>query len=281
MKKYNLYSIIFLFITTTIWAQIDLPRLSPKASVSQTIGYTVITIEYSRPGVKGRKIWDGLVPYNKVWRTGANESTRIQFTNDVMIEGNKIPAGIYSLYTIPNEEEWTVIINKALTWGLNYYPEEDILRFNVKPQKAPFTERLLFTIPVLTDSSCYIVMNWENLQISFKVEVSLAKQVYSKIKEAIGNAKQDEWQVYIVAANFAAEHEVFMDEAFQWIDKALSITKNFNCYLTKAKLLFKKHNYNEALKMIERCREAGRNDEDYQNHIIEIDLLEKQIKEKI
>jgi len=280
MKK-NLLFIFFLLITTTLFAQIDLPRLSPKASVSQTIGYTTITIEYSRPGVKGRKIWGSLVPYNKVWRTGANESTRIQFTGDVIIEGNKIPAGIYSLYTIPDENEWTVIINKALTWGTNYYPEEDILRFKVKPQKGPFTERLLFTIPELTDSSCYIFMNWENIQISFKVEVNLTEQVYKKIKEALNNVKEDQWQIYVVAANYAADHEVFIDEAFQWIEKALTISKNFNCYLVKAKLFYKKKNYQEALKTIERCREAGRNDEDYQNRIYEIDLLEKQIKEKL
>lgn len=279
MKKYILAA--FLFFVTSLFAQIELPRLSPKASVSQTIGYTTITIEYSRPGVKGRKIWDGLVPYNKVWRTGANESTRIQFTTDVTIEGNKIPAGIYSLYTIPNENEWTVIINKALTWGVNYYPEQDVLRFKVKPQKSQFTERLLFTIPELTDSTCNIVMNWENLQISFTVKVDLAKQVYEKIKDAIGNAKEDNWQVYVVSANYAAEHGIFIDEAFEWIDKALAITKNFNCYLVKAKLYYKKNNYDDALKMIEKCREVGRNDEDYKNHIIEIDLLEKQIKEKM
>lgn len=279
MKKYILAA--FLFFVTSLFAQIELPRLSPKASVSQTIGYTTITIEYSRPGVKGRKIWDGLVPYNKVWRTGANESTRIQFTTDVTIEGNKIPAGIYSLYTIPNENEWTVIINKALTWGVNYYPEQDVLRFKVKPQKSQFTERLLFTIPELTDSTCNIVMNWENLQISFTVKVDLAKQVYEKIKDAIGNAKEDNWQVYVISANYAAEHGIFIDEAFEWIDKALAITKNFNCYLVKAKLYYKKNNYDDALKMIEKCREVGRNDEDYKNHIIEIDLLEKQIKEKM
>lgn len=278
MNKYLLSILIF---TSSLFAQIELPRLSPKASVSQTIGYTVISIEYSRPGVKGRKIWGDLVPYNKIWRTGANESTRISFTTDVLIEGNKIPAGIYSLYTIPNENEWIVIINKALTWGINYYPEEDVFRFNVIPTSAPFTERLLFTIPELTDSSCNVVMNWENLQISFKVEVELTKQVYDKIKNAIANAKNDDWQIYVVASNYAAEHNVFLDEAFQWIDKAISISKNFNCYFTKAKLFFKKNNYVEALKMIDLCREAGRNDENYQHRLIEIDLLENQIKENM
>ncbi|MCX7797038.1 MAG: DUF2911 domain-containing protein [Melioribacter sp.] len=279
MKKYILLSLIL--IKSSLLAQIELPRLSPKASVSQTIGYTTISIEYSRPGVKGRNIWGSLVPYNKVWRTGANESTRIQFTTDVTIEGNKIPAGIYSLYTIPNENEWTIIINKALTWGTIYNPEQDILRFNVKPQKGPFTERLLFTIPEFTDSTCKVVMNWENLQISFNVKIDLAKQVYEKIKEAIGKAKEDNWHVYVVSANYAAENGIFIDEAFQWINKALTISKNFRCYLVKAKLYFKKKNYNEALKMIDKCRDAGRNDEGYQNYIIEIDLLEKQIKEKL
>ena len=277
--KSRYFAFIFL-MAGTIFAQVDLPRLSPKASVSQTIGYTNITIDYCRPGVKGRTIWGDLVPYDKVWRTGANETTRIQFTTDVTVEGTKVPAGIYSIYTIPTADEWMVIINKALVWGLDYYPEKDLFRFKVKPQKGPFTERLLFTMPELTDSSCTVVMNWENLQILFNVEVNLANQVLKKIQEAISQAKPDDYQVYIVGAKFAADHNVFLNDAFQWIDKALSISKNFNCYLVKSRLLYLEGKYVDALKTIELCRDAGRNDSDYSSQIAEIDLLEKRIKEK-
>ena len=280
--KIKLFTIFLFTIALSIsHAQLDMPRLSPNATVSQTIGYTVVTINYCRPGVKGRTIWGDLVPYGKVWRTGANETTRIQFTTDVNIQEKKIPAGIYSLYTMPGKDEWTVIINKALVWGLDYYPDKDLFRFNVKPGKAPFIERLQFTIPELTDSSCTVNMNWENLQVSFNVEVNLAGQVLTKIKEAISQAKPDDFQVYIVGAQFAADHNVFINEAFQWIDKALSISKNFNCYLVKAKLYYIKGKYVDALKAIELCRDAGRKDSDYTSQIGEVDLLEKRIKEKM
>lgn len=281
MLKYYLTFFSFLIFGSLLFAQVEMPRVSPKASVSQNIGYTTITIDYSRPGVKERKIWGGLVPYNKVWRAGANESTRLRFTTDVIIEGNKVPAGIYSLYFIPAEDEWTVIINKALLWGTQYKEEEDLLRFKTKPQSAPFTERLEYTIPVLSDSSCSVVVNWENLQISFVVSVDLVNQVYAKINEAIARANSDEWQVYVLGANFAAENGVFIEEAFRWIDKAISLSKNFNCFLAKARLYYKTGKYTEALKTIELCREAGSSDNDYQNHIAEVDLLEQRIKNQM
>ena len=281
MKKFYLILITCFTLFSFIHAQDIIPRYSPNASVSQTIGYTNITITYCRPGVKLRKIWGDLVPFNKVWRTGANESTRIQFTTDVKINGNNIPAGTYSIYTIPTEKDWTVIINKALVWGLDYYPEQDLMRFKVTPQKGPFTERLMFTIPEITDSTCSVVMNWENLQISFDVSIDLAGQVYTRLKDEIAKAKSDDFQIYVIGADFAAEHGVFLDEAFKWINKALTISRNFNIYLAKANLLYKEGKYIDALKAVDMCRDAGRNDSDYSSHIAEIDYLEQKIKNKL
>ena len=282
MKRVALFITAFVFVCSYVNAQDEMiPRYSPKASVSQTVCFTDITITYCRPGVKMRKIWGDLVPYDKVWRTGANETTRIQFTTDVEIEGKKIPAGIYSIYTIPTKDEWTVIINKALVWGLYYYPKQDLYRFKVKPQKAQFTERLLFTMPDLTDSTCDVVMNWEDLQISFRVKVNFVEQTYSRIKDTIAKAKPDDYQVYVVGAQFAADHGVFIKEAFNWINKALEISNNFNCYFQKARLYYKEGKYVDALKEVQRCRDAGRNDSDYSSKIAEIDLLEQRIKEKL
>ena len=281
MRKFFTAVYFMLFVCSPVLSQDIIPRYSPNASVSQELGYTDITITYCRPGVKMRTIWGDLVPYNKVWRTGANETTRIQFTTDVKINGNKIPAGTYSIYTIPTKGEWTVIINKALVWGLDYYPDKDILRFQVKPEKAPFMERLRFTIPELTDSTCSVVMNWEYLEISFDVEINLAQQVYTKLKEEMAKAKPDDFQIYIIGANFAADHGVFMKEAFQWLDQALTISRNFNIYLAKSRLYYKEGKYTDALKTLNLCRSAGRNDSDYMSHIAEIDLLEKRIKENL
>lgn len=279
-SRYIVFAFMLMF-TGYLFAQVDLPRLSPKASVSQIIGYTNITIDYCRPGVKGRTIWGELVPYNQVWRTGANEATTIQFTTDVAVNGNKVPAGKYSLFTFPTPDKWTVILNKTdKQWGaFNYKQEDDLLRFDVKPEKGAFTERQLFTFRNMTDSSIDVVMNWENLQINFKVEVDLTNQVHAKIKEAIA-AKPDNWQVYAESANYAADNEMFLDEALQWADKAISLDGAYYPYFVKAKILFKKNNLKEALKSLEKCRDAGRSDTNYQSFVAQIDFLESQIKSK-
>ena len=150
-------------------------RISPKASVSQTVGFTDITISYSRPGVKGRKIWGGLVPYDKVWRAGANEATKITFSTDVVIEGKKLPAGAYGFFAIPGKDTWTLIFNKvADQWGAFEYNEaEDALRINVKPEKNNFTEWLRYEITKTSDTTATISLEWENLKVPFKVEVKL------------------------------------------------------------------------------------------------------------
>ena len=147
-------------------------RLSPKAWLGQTVGFTDINIVYSRPGVKGRKIWDGLVPYGKVWRAGANEATKITFSTDVVIEGKKLVKGSYGFFTLPNDKEWVVIFNKvADQWGAFEYNEaEDALRIKVKPQSNNMQEWLAYTIEKTGDTTANVSLEWEKLKVSFKIE---------------------------------------------------------------------------------------------------------------
>jgi hypothetical protein len=283
MKNFFLLILAIVFFYLPINAQDFLPYYSPKALVSQTIGYTDVTITYCRPGVKERIVWGSLVPFNKVWRTGANEATTISFTTDVVVEGRDIPAGRYSLFTIPTEKEWTVILNKIDNqWGaFKYDSQEDILRFNVKPTNSDYMERLIFSIPVLNDSSCVVALQWEKLQIAFNVKINFAQQVYIKIKDAIAKSSSNDFSVYVVGARFAADYGVYLNDAFGWIDKAISIEKNFTCYFQKARLYYVSGKYVDALKEIGRCRDAGRNDSDYPSHLAEIDMLEQRIKSKL
>ena len=134
----GLLSILILGAADAALAQIDLPRPSPNASVSQTVGITEITLKYSRPGVKDRQIWGKLVPYYKVWRMGANENTTIKFSTPVKIDGHELAAGIYGLQAIPTSGEWTIIFSKdADEWGaFDYKQENDALRIEAKPQPA-------------------------------------------------------------------------------------------------------------------------------------------------
>lgn len=153
-------------------AQDKKPRISPKAGVSQIIGTTEVKISYSRPGVKGRKIWGELVPYNKVWRAGADEATKFTFANDVKINGKKIPAGSYSFFVIPSNGEWTLILNKvADQWGAFEYNEnQDLIRFKVNPQKNGYQEWLAYSFSGMSTGTAYIDLTWEYLKVSLKVE---------------------------------------------------------------------------------------------------------------
>jgi len=184
-KKRSFAAVILLsgtlFLTSFLFAQEKKKpevRISPKAEVSQTIGLTKVSISYSRPGVKGRKIWGGLVPYNKVWRTGANEATKITFSTDVKINGKKLKKGSYSFFAIPTEKEWTLIFNYVHDqWGAFTYNEaKDALRVKVKPEKGNFTEWLYYSFDKMNvqkrgkPNTAVVCLNWENLKVPFTVE---------------------------------------------------------------------------------------------------------------
>ncbi|CAN5391419.1 DUF2911 domain-containing protein [soil metagenome] len=174
-----------LVISNNLQAQNDKQnRPSPPASASKEIGGTKVNIDYSSPAVKGRKIWGSeLVPYNKVWRTGANEPTKITFSEDVMVEGKELKAGTYALFTIPAENEWTVIFNKNhQQWGAyDYSEEEDVLRVKAKPTKAKqMNERMKIDIREKGTNKGEVVIAWENLEVPFTVEAKKGNKKASK-----------------------------------------------------------------------------------------------------
>lgn len=147
------------------------PRTSPNASVSQTIGTTQVSITYGRPSVNGREVFGGLEAFGEVWRTGANESTAITFSNDVMVEDQKIEAGTYSLYTIPGEDEWTIIINSQLSWGTQYDESKDVARVTVEPMQAQQQEQFMIYFQNVTNSSAECVLHWDETKVPFTIKV--------------------------------------------------------------------------------------------------------------
>lgn len=176
--KINLGVILIALLTLGFISQSDAQdylkklRISPKAEVMQVVGLTQVNISYSRPGVKGRKIWGGLVPYDKVWRAGADEATKFTFSSDVLIEGKQLPAGSYSFFIIPSRKEWIIIFNKiADQWGAFTYNEaEDILRIKKKPKSAEFEEWLKYEFVKTGDYSADIVFHWEKQKVVLKLE---------------------------------------------------------------------------------------------------------------
>ena len=177
--------VISLFLATTIDTNAQNEkkapevRVSPKATVMQTIGFTDVTISYSRPGVKGRKIWGDLVPYDKVWRAGANEATKMTFSKDVTINGHKLPTGSYAFFVIPAKDEWTLIFNKvADQWGAFSYDKnkaQDALQIKVKPVDNNFTEWLEYNFSDMDvqkagmKNSAVVNLLWEKLRVPFTV----------------------------------------------------------------------------------------------------------------
>ena len=169
-----LLTVLALLLTTLLWSQEDKSkRPSPPATVTGSVNGATITIDYSSPGVKGRKIWGDLVPYDKVWRAGANEATLFTTSKDILVEGKKLPAGKYSLYAIPGEKNWVIIFNsKTGQWGVKddesttEEPGNDVLRVTVKPEKSSgFNERMKFVI----DGKGF-ALEWENLRVPVSVQ---------------------------------------------------------------------------------------------------------------
>jgi len=149
------------------------PRVSPNAAVSQTIGTTEVRITYGRPKVQGREIFGGLVSYGEVWRTGANEATTFSVSSDVTIEGEPLSAGTYSFYTIPGEDQWTLIFNNvAEQWGTDYDESKDALRVTVSPESGPQREMMTFLFENVTTDKGTCVLHWNQTRIPFEIQVA-------------------------------------------------------------------------------------------------------------
>src|ERR1700686_928406 len=199
MRKSNLICLAILVavpLAAQQAPQLRTPRPSPKASVMQTIGLTDMTITYSRPGVKGRPIWGSLVPYDKVWRTGANEATTISFSDDVTINGQPLPKGTYSLHTIPGRDQWTLIFNKvADQWGsFKYDAAQDALRVTARPEKSAFHEWLTFEVMQTSPDAATVAIRWENLAVPFTVGTNTTQKVVSDARSLVSTAKPDDWK---------------------------------------------------------------------------------------
>lgn len=230
------------------------PQLSPAASASQVIGTTVVGVSYHRPKVKGRPIWGGLVPYGQVWRLGANEATTLSFSDPVAVNGQRIPAGTYALFAIPNQDRWTLILNKR--WkqigAYEYDPQQDQLRFDVKPKAAAHTEWLTFEVYPAGYGTAYVDLYWEKLRVSFIVEVDVDEIVSKRMRQAMA-ANPGDWKLFADAATFSAEQEIHLGEALSWADKALKLNPGPQSQEARARVLYVLRREGEAIKAMEKA----------------------------
>ena len=230
-----------MFAASDSYAQgvLNLPRASQHALVTQRVGITDISINYSRPLVNNRQIWGKLVPYGQVWRAGANENTTIEFTDPVTIDGKLLPKGIYGLHMIPGESEWTVIFSKAATaWGsFSYKQDEDALRVAAKPQPGEFREALTYDFADVKPDSTLVTMRWEKVAVPFKVSVAVNDVVQSDLKSQLRGLPQYTWQSWDEAANYLLTSKVNLPQALDYANHSIQVESRFDNLLTKSQVL--------------------------------------------
>jgi len=241
-------------------AQLQLPRPSPRSTVSQTVGVTDVTVIYSRPSVKERKIWGGLVPMDKVWRTGANEATIVKFSSDVKVNGSALAAGTYSLHTIPGENEWTVIFNKvADQWGsYSYDAAKDALRVKATPAPSSHHEMLTFEFPVVAASSADMVIAWDKVRVPLKIEVDTVPLAQQAIRTAMSSAKADDAGTPFQSARYYFDNNLDPAYGMELVDKAIAIKPSYGNLTLKARMLAKGGKKKDAIATAERAVAVGK-----------------------
>jgi Protein of unknown function (DUF2911) len=254
LKLFHLSLILTFILSLSVAGQeFRPPRPSPDATVSQYVGITKITVDYSSPGVKGRKIWGDLVPYGKIWRTGANEITSITFSDPVKVNGNDLPAGTYGIHTIPDENDWEIIFSKdtKVDDPMTYDEKKDALRIKVKPEKNQFTERMAFTITDMTDNSANVNLIWENLKVPFKVEVNTQELTLQNAR------KSADWGSLMSAANYCLQQNINPDEGFKWIQASTLIDENYWNLRVLAQYFAKMDKKSDAIATMEKAIDLG------------------------
>lgn len=216
-----------LMFAAVVFAQsprIEFPAASPACTLKQRVGLTDIEIVYCRPGVKGRPIFGGIVPYGQVWRTGANASTKISFSTPVKLNAMDIPAGRYALYTIPGPDEWTIILSKnTRLWGsFGYNQKDDLVRFKVQPIPFPaMVETFTIEFSDIRDESANLVLLWDKTCVPIHLEVNLESKLVPQIEAAMSSTNKPSAGLCFQAATFYYNHDLDLKKALDWVNTGL------------------------------------------------------------
>lgn len=270
MKPNTFFSAAALFLSAGLASaqngDLKFPAPSPECTLKQTVGLTKFEIVYSRPGVKGRPIFGGLVPYGEVWRTGANNATKITFDTPVKFEGSEVPAGTYALFTIPGENEWTIIINKgAQQWGaFQYDQKQDVVRVTAQPRKLnEHIETLAIEFNRIKDDSALLEIVWDDVVVPIHINVDIgltidpATRTVPRIEQALSAPGQKRWDQYYGAAMFYVDHDLDIQKTKPWIDAALAQHDAHYVAYLKAKILQRLGDKAGALEAAKHSRELA------------------------
>lgn len=264
MKRFVFCALLVVVFTSIKAQSIKTPFPSPPQTIKQDFGVSSIELSYSRPGVKGRKVFGDLVPFGKVWRTGANNATTINFADEVTIGGVKVPAGKYGLLTIPDKDSWTIIITKQVdvTNAADYKVESDVARVSIKPMAMKDKiETFTMQFANVKPSSCELQMMWENTAISLPISTD----VESVVMKQIENTMNKDNRPYYQAAVYYLENGKDLNQALAWFDKAIELQPNaYWAYHQRANALAKLGKKEDAKasaqKSIQLAKEAKNDD---------------------
>jgi hypothetical protein len=238
---------------------LEMPAPSPKAKVEQRVGVTDFAVEYSSPAVKGRAIWGALVPFDQLWRTGANAATKFTASRDFSFAGTAVPKGTYALFTIPGKSSWTVILNtKADASGTAGYDEKnDVARVTLTPASpgAP-VERLTFTFADTSDDAAKLVLDWEKVRVAIPISVDTKDHVRGDIDKTLGDA----WRPHFQSARWLLESNGDLDQALAYVTTSIAIKPNWWNNWVKAQILGKKGMKAEAIAAAEQSQALGKGD---------------------
>ncbi|MEO8588752.1 MAG: DUF2911 domain-containing protein [Flavobacteriales bacterium] len=218
---------------------LDLPRESQHATVMQRIGTTDITIDYSRPSVKGRTIWGEVVPYGEVWRAGANENTTFTCSHDVSIGGKPLAAGTYGLHMIPTKGDWTIIVSKDHTaWGSFFYKENmDAMRATVTPRPCPMTEQATYDFADVTANGATLTLRWEKLEVPIPISLDVHGTVLAGIDDQLRGLTAFGWEAWYEAAHYCHTEKIAAEKTMKWVDMSIARQPNFENQTLKATML--------------------------------------------
>ena len=228
MKR--IFTFVLFMSFSTVMAQLEIPAASPKSKLFQTVGLTEISVEYSRPSVKNRNIFGSLVPYDKIWRTGADESTKISFSDDVLINSATLKAGTYSLYTIPNTNYWDIIFYaETNVWGVprNWDENKVVLKTRVDSYNLPESikaETLQISFDFLTNDAAVMAILWDNSYVPVRINVPTTKNVMLKISEVLNN--KPTFSDYYKAAVFMNDQKIDSKKALEYMELAMNSNEN-------------------------------------------------------
>lgn len=237
----------------------ELPQPSPHAHVEQRVGLTDFAVDYSSPGVKGRKIWGGLVPFDQLWRTGANAATTLKASRDFTFGGTAVPAGTYAVFTVPGKKTWTVILNTntKVAATIGYDQKDDVARVSVAPNSAPLRERLAFLFADTTDDSTRLDLEWEKLRVSVPVTVDTTTQARVNIDKALDDA----WRPHFASARWLLDNNGDLAQALGYIDTSIGIKPTWWNNWVKAQILAKQGRTAEAVAAAEQAQVLGNGDQ--------------------